>query len=978
MHAIAVLAMNSQTTLAADQPSAAVADETEVIQVTGLRSSLREAVNHKRFSDVVSDTIVAEDIGKMPDRNIAEALQRITGVSIARDNGEGTSVTIRGIADSLNLTLINGQTVASAGEGRGIDFSSMPSSMISSIEVNKTPRAKDMEGSIGGTINILTARALDVGVARGTATVESSHAADFGKTSPAFSFSYMTPLSDTFGVAAAISHEQLQSRTDSMSNMSWSNSDTGFYPTRWGVSAQERDRDRSSVMLNLQWRPADNIDSYLDVTYSKVDDSFETHSFTTWIPYGHGAIVPESIITNPSSNTMTEFAVDSLYISPVDENINAEVDTLTLQLGGDIELDNLTISAAFGYSKAETKQLTQQIYNFDHWWFNGDQHDGLFSLVNDRQYAYLNSGTEFYDPSRADNSINEQYVAAGPEENVGDLNANLNRLNQGPIIRLPVENTDKDISFKIDVAYEFESYNFISSIESGLRWNKRSKQTLSASQHLGPWEIAIDGVNLWGQEPLFHDLNAVTYAPDNFMSGNAGVGVPTSWNAITDFEAAVNSYTSHMNEQFGLSQGDSNYFTDFDSIYRVTGTTPDRRGSADNEEKTLAVYVQANIDMLNNDLTGNIGIRYVQTDLTSNALIGGYYEATHGGELTPISRTYDYNNVLPSLNLSYKLNDDMVLRFAAATVMARPNFNQAKAANEVTTDGWLELDGSQDPNWSVADEDSYSGGNVELDPYEANQLDVSYEYYFSESGMFSAGFFYKDIKSFIYNFVQLGKIEVEGYETELSTRHPFLTEAEFQNGEVALDNPVAVPLYFESVSRPVNGEGGRISGLELSFQTNFDFIEGMEHFGVQANYTYADSQADYFKESFNEADIDLPYQYQSKNTYNLMSYYENNDLMVRIAYNWRSESLENPINDLDGMAIWRDSYGQVDASFSYAITDSIELTGSISNLLEESTQFFSAERTDGNLIKGDDVPTDRNYNQTYNGRYYRLGLRLAF
>ena len=133
MHAIAVLAMNSQTTLAADQPSAAVADETEVIQVTGLRSSLREAVNHKRFSDVVSDTIVAEDIGKMPDRNIAEALQRITGVSIARDNGEGTSVTIRGIADSLNLTLINGQTVASAGEGRGIDFSSMPSSMISSI-----------------------------------------------------------------------------------------------------------------------------------------------------------------------------------------------------------------------------------------------------------------------------------------------------------------------------------------------------------------------------------------------------------------------------------------------------------------------------------------------------------------------------------------------------------------------------------------------------------------------------------------------------------------------------------------------------------------------------------------------------------------------------------------------------------------------------------------------------------------------------
>lgn len=981
LQGIVATALTSQVALAAEPATKAAAeapaDEIEVIQVTGLRGSLFEAVNRKRFSDVVSDTIVAEDIGKMPDRNVAEALQRITGVSIARDDGEGTSVTIRGIADNLNLTLINGQTVASAGDGRGIDFSSMPSSMISAIEVYKSPMAKHMEGSIGGTINILTARPLDVGEAKGVAFVEAVYNDNNEETSPAFTFSYMTPLSDTFGIAAAVSHEQLNTRTDSMSNWSWEETEQGFYPTRWGVSAQDRERERSSVLVNLQWQPADNIDSFLDVTYSKVADDFLTHSFTSWVPYGYGAINADSVVTDPNTNTMTEFAVDNLYLSTADENINADIDTLTVQLGADIELDKWTLSFAAGYSKAKTEELTQQIYNFDHWWLNGDQHDALFKLGSDRQYSYLPWGSEYYDASKTDNHAGETY------EQDGLVDFNLNRLNQGPIMRLPVENIDEDISFKVDAQYEFDNNVMLSSIEMGARWNKRTKETLNASQHLGPWEISFadynGGFSLWGAEPLFHDANAERFDPINFMGGNANSGVPTGWNAIHNFDTAITSYTAHMNKQFGFTDdGSTPYFTDFDSVFDTMGMTPDRRGSADNEEETIALYLQANIDMLDGDLTGNVGMRYVQTNLTSSALTGGYYEATHGMELEQITLEHDYDNVLPSINLSYKLHDDMVLRFAAAKVMARPNFNQAKAGASTATDGWYDIDGIDDPNWTVADEDSFVGGNVKLDPYEANQFDLSYEYYFSETGMFSAGIFYKDIESFIFNFVELGKIKVEGHETEIGTREPFYTEEDFLAGESALPSPQEFPLFFESVSKPINGEGGKISGLELGFLTNFDFIEGFENFGIQTNYTYADSEADYLKESTGESSIDLPYQYQSEHTYNVMGFYENDDLMIRIAYNWRSESLEDPINSLDGMAIWRDDYGQLDASFSYQITDSVEVIGSVSNLLEESTQFFSAERTDGNLIKGDNVPTDRNYNQTYNGRTLRLGVRAVF
>jgi len=977
LQAMAAITLGSLSANAASEEAQANDEEIEVIQVTGLRGSLSEAVNRKRFSEVVSDTIVAEDIGKMPDRNIAEALQRITGVSIARDNGEGSSVTIRGIADNLNLTLINGQTVASAGEGRGIDFSSMPSSMISAIEVYKSPMAKHMEGSIGGTINILTARPLDVGEAKGSAFFETVYNENNEETSPAFTFSYMTPLSDTFGIAAAVSHEQIDTRTDSISNWSWSDSDAGFYPTRWGVSAQGRERERSSVLVNLQWQPADNIDSYLDVTYSKVEDSFLTHAFTSWIPYGFGAINADSIVTDSSTNTMTEFAVDNLYLSTQDVNTDADIDTLTVQLGADIELEEWTVSFAAGYSKAETEELSQELYNFDHWYLNGDQHDALFKLGSDRQYSYLPWGTEYYDTSKTNNHAGETYAVDGQE------NFNLNRLNQGPIMRLPVENTDEDVSFKIDAQYELDDSEYLSSVEIGARWNKRTKETLNASQHLGPWEISFGeyngGFSLWGWEPRFHDSIAERFDPVNFMGGNANSGVPTGWNAIRSFDNAITSYTAHMNQQFGFTEGGSTpYFTDFDSVFDIMGMTPDRRGSADNEEETKALYVQANIDMLDGDLTGNVGVRYVKTDLTSSALTGGYYEATHGMELDTISLEHDYDNVLPSLNLSYKLNDDMVLRIAAAKVMARPDFNQAKAGASTTTDGWYDVDGADDPNWSVADEDSFVGGNVKLDPYLANQFDLSYEYYFSETGMLSAGFFYKDIKSFIFNFVELGKVKVEGYETEIGTRAPFNTEEDFLAGESPLPSPQEFPLFFESVSMPINGTGGKISGLELGFLTNFDFIDGFENFGLQANYTYADSEADYFRESFGDDSIDLPYQYQSEHTYNIMGFYEDDNLMVRVAYNWRSESLENPINSLDGMAIWRDDYGQLDASFSYQITDSIEVIGSVSNLLEESTQFFSAERTDGNLLKGDDVPTDRNYNQTYNGRTLRLGVRAVF
>ncbi len=976
IHAIAVLSFSAQSALAAEEAKKATTDETEVIQVTGLRGSLLEAVNRKRFNDVISDTIVAEDIGKMPDRNIAEALQRITGVSINREDGEGTEVTIRGIAPNLNLTLINGTTMASAGDGRGIDFSSMPSSMISAIEVYKTPEASHMEGSIGGTVNIITARPLDVGEAKGTAFVEAVYTENNEESSPAFAFSYTTPITDTFGVAAAVSHEAINTRTDGISNWSWGQTSTGaHYPTRWGVQTNSRDLERDSLMVNLQWQPTDALNLYLDTTYSKVSEEVDLTSFTSWLPSGTADLVESSIVTDSNTNTVTEFIADSTYIQTGDEGTDSEVDTLTLQLGGEYELDNLTISAGVGYSEAKTDQMEQKIYNYDHWWWNGDRHDAKYVMGADNQWGYFNPNDEAY-PEFYDPSIDNNHEGEGFEGWGGDLN----RLVQGSVDRNPQQNTDKDISAHIDFEYTLDDNDYISSIETGIRWNERSKTVVSDEVNLGPWQIAMADENgvvdpwLLMNGTLFHDQSSARYEPVNFFGGHAATGIPTGWNSIQSFEQAETAYVNWINDLHGFTDdGVGTYITDFDGVFEAIGATADRRGSSDNTETTLAVYAQANLYLLDGDLTGNVGVRYVTTDLESFGLTGDALAARTGGPLTELHYKHDYSNILPSINLSYKLQDDMVLRFAAATVIARPDFSQATAGGKSSVDGWMELDYE-----GIQDEDSYIDGNVYLDPYEANQFDVSYEYYFSETGMFSAGIFYKDISSFVYEDVIIGQTVVDGLETEQFTRLPFLNAEHVTcNCRNTPDNqPVDYPLYFESYTKPVNGDGGFIRGLELGFLTTLEMIPGMENYGVQANYTLAASEADFASAS--NPDVDLPFENQSEHSYNLTGFYESDNLMVRIAYNWRSESLNEISSSIDGYSVWNDEYGQLDASFSYNITESISVIGSVSNLLEESQKEFKTLMTEGNLIKGDNVPTNRNHFQGYNGRAFRLGIRATF
>jgi iron complex outermembrane receptor protein len=319
------------------------------------------------------------------------------------------------------------------------------------------------------------------------------------------------------------------------------------------------------------------------------------------------------------------------------------------------------------------------------------------------------------------------------------------------------------------------------------------------------------------------------------------------------------------------------------------------------------------------DWRGNVGVRVVRTEQNS----GGYLQGTGPivnafGAFTRVEAERTYTDVLPSLNIAFDLAEDMVLRFAAARTMARPDYTDV--APRVTLNiGAL----------------SGAGGNPDIDPYRANQFDVSLEWYPRPDTILAAGLYYKDIQSFITDRPTQERFQVE-------TTTPNLTRCTPVGGA----NPNLHDCLFD-INRRANGGGGRIQGIELTAQAPI-----WNGFGVQTNYTYSDAET--------QAGDPLPG--NSKNTFNLVGFYENERLSARLAYTYRSKFFvtfdrATPLN--------QDALESLDGSLSYNLTDNVTLTFDAINLTEEKIIQYSGD-------------TSRPRGVYDNGRQYYAGVRLKF
>jgi TonB-dependent receptor len=959
-------------------PSITIAQDTqpedsavvEEIVVTGFRGSILAARDAKRESDSISDSIIAEDIGKSTDENIAEALSRVTGISLQSVDGIGSTVTIRGIDPNLNSISLNGVELGSAGDGRAVDLRAYSADILSKIEVLKTSSADHNEGSLGGSVNLITSRPLDRSE-RTTGAVQ-WRGTDFdGEDDYKYSFGTSKKfLDDTFGIATTIVKDSQFRRSDYYDTFDW-RIDTYIDPVSlqtgetldgavYGVQPrfitqkiEAIDLDTTTANTVFQWQPSESTNLYLDLSYSDMQLDRDRHLFQekNWHrnsagnknpgrPLDGGAILDES------TNTFVFNASDRVAGLIQAKSTEEERTTFTGSLGGDFTYGPWSVDTRVNYT-----QTDQDIPVWNQANFQGPISKQLPSDIP----AGFSCGSQV-DENNTPVSSGGTVVGSsdmcsmlfGSWFNPIDAPENGPKLSQVRVNGR--ESTDETTSFFLDVDYELDTAGF-TSLEFGAKYSDRSKNRFQN-------DVAIN-------------LNNTEVNPGTILYGTEG---------ITDVAPFSEGYLGDQSVPGQVQQWRAiNLDAVLDMVFPggIPATSLNPLQTWDISEEIFAFYAKANFSFMDDTLLGNVGVRYVDTEVEGNGSSGFTFRSpwpTYFDEslLTnlgcsagdtcfsalPVNETKNYAELLPSLNLTYLINDDMLLRLAASKTMARPSFNDLRPGGNVDVKSFSET--------------TFKGGNTHLDPLVSTNYDLSWEWYYGESNLLSAAVFYKDMKDFVFTTTTLRTM------TNPLTGEPLLDETQSEEPPF----PVAGVLSNQAV----NGAAADILGVELAVIHNFDNLPGLlSGLGVMLNYTYADSEADYdAREGVEDPYDGYPLTNTSEHTYNATAFWEDERLSARLAYNYRTERLIRAASVQ--MSTWADSIGTLDASFSYKINNNVSITANAVNLTDEAPRQFqtvafvtdsqSGVDVEGNFFDGG--YDGRTNLVNYYGRTFRVGIRVNF
>lgn len=591
-------------------------EEVEVIQVRGIRGSVVQSLNTKRYANSVVDAVTAEDIGKFPDQNVAESLQRITGVSITRSFGEGERVSIRGTTESQNRTLLNGQAVGSAdwwtnsAASRGFNYTMLPSEIVSGLEVYKTPEADIDEGSIGGTVIVRTRKPLDLEANKFAGSVLAQYSDVSGETDPQLSALYSWKNEDeTFGALISLVRQERNLRRDGIEAWSWTDRDITmadgtvhedvYSPGGGGSAMFSQERIRTGGNLTLQYRPTDTTEMTFNALDSTMKMDNENQNFL-WLPgYGGSEYTDITIIEHDQVGAMA--VGGTLGLSPAGNNIldetkvrNSKLKTTSYDLKIDHEGDVWTSSIHFGYTK------------------------GSGGSEADRSVGWGGNYEHSYDASTA-RDVKTSYGADPADGSKWGLD----------FLRYDSNNAQDDESYvQVDFGRDLDLGVF-SAIKFGAKYRDHArfntKHTTDAREDLN-WSLADYSLAM----------------PSDFLSDQGSAGTLKNY-AITDSNKI-------------RSEGDALGWD-----YRLL-----KASTFDISEKISAAYIKADIDA--EGLRGNVGVRLVYTDQSSAAYVGATGSETWTDEST------SYFDILPSLNLAVDLQEDLLLRMSAARVMSRPDY----------------------------------------------------------------------------------------------------------------------------------------------------------------------------------------------------------------------------------------------------------------------------------------------------------------
>ncbi len=924
------LAAALPTTSIAQDSSAQVSPQTtlEEVVVSGIRRALKRGQDTKRSAGGVVDSISAEGIGKFPDNNLAESLQRISGVSIDRSGGEGQSITVRGFGPEFNTVLLNGRQLASESDTRGFGFDTIAAEMVAGIDVAKTASASTQSGGVGSTINIRTMRPFDSSGLKIAGSVKAQYESLSEETSPSISGLYSNTFNDdTIGVLVAVSRQERDVQLDWAQTNGWlenvgvpqeqinggaGSSGNTFTPRNFDLLQSRQERERTNANVVLQFRPTDDLEVSLDYLYSEFDVNDTTSSYGHWFT---GSNLTD--VTLDENGT----AVDLRQEVGLATDFHAkrfsritETDALSLNLKWDVS-DNLAL--AFDAHTSSADRFEGPSGNGDFLSLIGYanrvrfQSDGaVLPWTSEFQTASpgVFSGQQELDGIAYQNGV----TPAGVSDYLDPAN-----LRAHVMLRRGWAVEDEVDQFKFDGVWNNDS-------DQGLIQAKFGLMSSTETKSLTRWDN--EGAGIHCTFCGYPDAPAVTGIDVQRLDGGNGFLSEVSGSGRTP---AV--WLSHNGEaQFASVSASSGL--NFDAVIRDNSFTV--------EEETSSFYAEFDFAGLIGDMPiyMTAGARYEDTDVTVNgteASIAGLRildrteMLAQFGNANLINSKSSYSKLLPSLSTKLEINDQLVARFAASQTLTRPTLRDMAP---VTVIGTTRQGGNL----------TSSSGNPELLPFESDNLDFSFEYYYGDVSYASIGYFRKDVN----NFIVTG---TEDLTFTVADGSQLLDPSTGSNPD-APDAGDAVAVFTNTL--PSNGQAATVDGFELTVQHEF----GDSGFGVIANATFVDTDS-----AFNPADISQTFAVTGlSDSLNLVGYFERGPFQARIAYNQRDEFLQS-LTQLNGDGVqFVDEYSQWDFSASYDINDSLTMFVEGINLTEEvvtkrgrfSNHFLLAEDSGRRLSLG--------------------------
>ncbi|TMO76438.1 TonB-dependent receptor [Pseudoalteromonas sp. S3785] len=929
---LALFAANSA--LAANENSTNQSPDTEVedleiIEVRGFSRSLIQSLNQKRFSDTVSEQISADDLGALPDISMADALTRLPGISAVRTGGQAAQINIRGLSGGFVFSTLNGREQVSTSGSRSIEFDQYPSELISSAAVYKSPKASLIEGGVAGTVELETASPLNndqthkfVANVRGMYNDRASEVSDATEFGDRISFSYQGKyLDDTLGVALGYARLFQPSVATQFIGLAYNDTkdvDGAANDTNGPLANPENEyisegfelqhlggeETRNGYLAAIEWAPVDNFKLKGDAFLSR----FDKESFARGLRVKLGgptaayanaqldgnAVIGAAVNRTSQSYTRVEIVND-------DNQDFDEVDSFGVNADWQVT-DRLNVNADVSLSRAKS--------NF--------RNGLLWSLVAED----ANAETPVFD-----NNVAINYQLNGL--NLPDVGFNqaaafsdIDRVMVSKYGIYPDQTEDEVTAFRLDFKYELES-DIFSSVEFGARYSDREY-----SRKRSVFEYGNDGAFSTTQPPL-----RLTDDMESVVDWQGEFSYFPSYLAI-DLDKALNAWFPDGTPEPVQTWGNADGVDDAQGYTTNYSWSVLQSGSV--FEDVLAAYVMVNINTQIGglDLSGNVGVRRVETDQSATVLENVAGDARLGAQnivdengivndlYAPNVLGTKYTDYLPSLNLNLQLNDNSLVRFAAAKVMSRAPINRlaGDASANVSDDGVI--NGS-------------STNNPFLKPFYADQYDLSYEYYFEEgNGTIAAALFYKNIDSFVETLsIENFDFKGNGFNVPDSIEDPVSGE------QVATTNGI----YTTAVN---NGEGGYIRGLELAYTQVFSFLPSpFNGLGANASYSYTESEI----ESITSLGGDTLAQSLpglSNNVLNATVFYALDDFETRLNVRYRDEFVSEQVA-INEQVVNFDAETVVDFQTSYRFSDSLTMLLQVNNLTDEPTQsyFGSQQRT---------------------------------